>query len=373
MKYYLIAGERSGDLHGGNLIKKIKEHDPEANIRGFGGDNMNNAGLDLQVHHRELAFMGITDVITSLPKILRLLSFCKKDILKFKPDAIILIDYAGFNLKIARFAKKHHFKVFYYISPKVWAWKKSRAWTISKFVDKLYAIMPFEPEFYKQFNMDVTYVGNPVADAVREHQVNQDFLHDNQIPHSDKYIALLPGSRKHELQRLLPVMAEIATAFSQYQFLVAAIYELPDKLYQPIADLKNVTLVYEQAYDLLAHSDAAIVTSGTATLETALWKVPQVVVFKTNPLSYAIGSKLVLKNIDYFSLVNLIAQKQVVKELLQDQVNISNIKAEMEALLRPEVNAEILKGYALVEQKIGTSVASDITAKLIIQELRKES
>ena len=269
MRYYLIAGERSGDLHGSNLIKSLKKYDPDGNFRGFGGDYMRAAGMDLAVHYDEMAFMGLKALVTNAWKIYQKIKFCKEDILRFKPDVIILIDYAGFNGRIGRFGKKIGIKVFYYISPKVWAWYTRRALELKAFVERMFVILPFEKEFYKKFDFEVDYVGNPVLDAVKAFQPDPDFLKKNEFAPGKKIIALLPGSRKMELSRIVPMMAEVANANPQYQFAVAAIQSLPQELYAPLRKISSVKFVFDNTYDLLSHAEAAIVTSGTATLATA--------------------------------------------------------------------------------------------------------
>jgi len=370
MKYYMIAGERSGDLHGSNLIKALKNIDNSTQIRCFGGEAMENAGGELVVHYRDLAFMGVVEVLANIRKIANYFKYCKKDILAYQPDALILIDYAGFNLRVAKFAKRNNLKVIYYISPKVWAWRQSRATVIKSLVDKMLVILPFEKDFYRKFKFEVDYVGNPVADAVKSHSVNQKFITQNKLPEDKPLIALLPGSRKQELLRILPIMASTAKNFPEYHFVVAAIKNLPQKFYS-ILKLKNISLVEEQTYDLFAHSHAAIVTSGTATLEAALWNVPQVVVYKADPLSFSIGSRLIKANISYFSLVNLIAGYEVVKELLQKKVNVENLTYELKKLLTPEGRSEVLKGYQKLKINLGDRLASETAARNIYSFLLK--
>ncbi len=370
MKYFIIAGERSGDLHGSNLAKALKSHDDGAQMKGFGGDDMKAQDVEILVHFQELAFMGIFEVIANFGKISRAMKLCKAQIKEFNPDAIVLIDYAGFNLRVAKFAKKQGYKVFFYISPKVWAWNKSRAFKLKKWVDKLFVILPFEKEFFAKLDFQVDYVGNPVADAVRQHEPNLNFLTENNLPTDKKIIALLPGSRKQEVQRLLPIMKNVADRNPQYYFVVAGVRSLPGDFYQGL-ESPNLQVVFEDTYNLLSVAHAAIVTSGTATLETALWNVPQVVVYKANAVAYAIGAPIVLSNIKYFSLVNLIADAEVVKELLQSKVNPDTVNEALLAICEGEKRKSVLAGYEEVKRRIGENVASETTAKTIVQLLEE--
>lgn len=371
MKYYIIAGERSGDLHGGNLVKSLRKYDHQATCRGFGGEEMQKAGVTLAVHYRELAFMGFISLATSLIKIFRFISYCKKDILEFKPDAIILIDYGGFNLKIAMFAKSKGLTVFYYIPPKVWAWYQSRAWKLKKNVDRMFVILPFEKEFFKNYNFEVDYVGNPVLDAIRSFQPNPDFISKHGIDAHRKLVALLPGSRKIELKLIVPLMAEIADLNKDIQFMVAAVSNLPGDLYSSLKAKTNVRFVEGETYDLLKHADAAIVTSGTATLETALFKVPQVVVYKTGGLEYAIASRLV--KVQFISLVNLIAGKEVIRELIQGTASKEIVNAELMKLLNDQQYYDTVKSeYEKLYQQLDTGSASENTARLITEYIKPE-
>ncbi len=367
MKYYLIAGERSGDLHGGNLIKAIKEQDAEATFRYWGGDEMQAAsGVAPVTHYKETAFMGVVEVLANLRTIQGFLKKCKKDVMDYQPDVLILIDYAGFNLKIAEFAKKKGLKVFYYISPKVWAWNTKRAWKLKKYVDRMFCIMPFEEDFYAKFDWKVDYVGNPVVDAVMNHQVNTDFRSKNNLSPDEDIIALLPGSRKMELTNMLPTFAEVVKKYPKHQFVVAAVANLDRQLYAPIADLPNVKLVTGQTYDLYANAKAALVTSGTATLETALWKVPQVVCYRINAISYHI-MKFAIKissTIKYIALMNLILDKMAIKELIQDEMTVENITAELDQLLdeNSDRRQEIMADYQRNIELLGTESASERAA-----------
>jgi lipid-A-disaccharide synthase len=368
VRYYLVAGERSGDLHGSNLVKAIRRHDPQAIMQGFGGDLMQDAGVKLSVHYREMAFMGFISLATSLFKIFKYIKFCKKDILGFKPDAVILIDYGGFNLKIAKFAKAQGFKVLYYIPPKVWAWYQSRAWKLKACVDRMFVILPFEKAFFKKYDFDVDYVGNPVLDAIKEFQTSPDFIRRHNLNPEKKLVALLPGSRKIELKKIVPLMAEIADANSDVQFVVAKVSSLPEELYFALQEKPNVKFVEEETYDLLNVAHAAVVTSGTATLETGIFKVPQVVVYKTNFLEYAIANYLV--QVEYISLVNLIAGKEVIKEMIQTQATSVLVDAELKKLLHDAKYVSAMKiEYEKVYAILDTGSASENTARLLVKYL----
>ena len=359
MKYYLVAGEKSGDLHGSNLIKALARLDQGAQFRGFGGDEMKKAGMDVKVHYRQMAFMGIVQVLLNIRKISQWLSFCQNDIKAFKPDAVILIDYAGFNMRVARFARQNGFKVFYYISPKVWAWNVNRAWKLKAVVDRMFCILPFEKDFYKKFDWDVDYVGNPVLDSVKAFHPNPDFIKSNNLTRNP--IALLPGSRKIELQRMSSLLVEVIKKFPQYHFVVAAIAELDQSLYHPFKGFDNVSFVFDSTYDLLFHAHAAIVTSGTATLETGLFKVPQLVVYKATAIEYAIGSRLV--KVDYISLVNLVANKPVLKEFIQHEANVKNVSEELLKLSEDGSYRQRMKWqYDEVYSKLDLGSASNTVA-----------
>lgn len=372
MKFYFIAGERSGDLHGGNLMKAIKRLMPEATFRGFGGDDMHTAGLDLVVHYRELAFMGFAEVLANLTTISKKLKQCQQDIVQFKPDVIILIDYAGFNLRIAGFAKARGIKVYWYISPKVWAWNQNRAWKLKASVDKLFVILPFEKQFFKRYNWEVDYVGNPVLDAVKAYQPDPLFLSKSRFKPDAPLVALLPGSRKQELHNIVPLMAAVAARLPHIQFGIATVNNVSSDLYDPLKGLPNVHSIDGTTYDLLAHANAAIVTSGTATLETALFKVPQVIVYKTSWLSYAIG-KLVIR-VPFISLVNLVAEREVVKELIQQDASEENVLSELKNILEVKTYREgIEKGYNEIINVLDTGSASENTARLMVEYLQSSN
>ncbi len=341
MRYYIIAGEASGDLHGSNLIKELHQLDAAANMRCWGGDKMQAAGATVVKHYRDLAFMGFAEVIKNLGTIIRNISFCKTDIVAFNPDVIILVDYPGFNLRIAKWAKHQGFKVVYYISPQVWAWKESRVNSIKKYVDKMLVILPFEKEFYKKWNYEVEYVGHPLVEVIEEFGIrNLEFTSksaavapNSQFPIPDpNIIALLPGSRKQEILKKLPIMLQVAQHFPQYMFVVAKAPGLDESFYTTLlAPYKNVSSVLNKTYQLLLQSKAAIVTSGTATLETALFAVPEVICYKGSTVSYHIAKKLI--KIKYICLVNLIMNKEVVKELIQNELTVENLKLELNLLL----------------------------------------
>jgi lipid-A-disaccharide synthase len=334
MQYYIIAGEASGDLHGSNLIKELRKLDTNANIRCWGGDKMEDAGATLVKHYRDLAFMGFIEVIKNLRTIFSNIDFCKKDIIANKPDVLILIDYPGFNLRIAKWAKQQGIKIVYYISPQVWAWKENRVKGIKTNVDKMLVILPFEKDFYKKWNYEVEYVGHPLVEVIDEFEIKNKAIASNyQLPVTgNNIIALLPGSRQQEILKKLPIMLEVAKHFPAYQFVVAKAPGLDESFYtQLLAPYNNVTSVVNKTYELLSASKAALVTSGTATLETALFAVPQVVCYKGNSISYQIAKRLI--TIKYISLVNLIMDKEVVKELIQDELTVKNIIEALQLLL----------------------------------------
>lgn len=371
MKYYIIAGERSGDLHASNLIRQLREQDPEAQIRGWGGDMMQQAGMELVHHYQEMAFMGFAEVFKSLRKVLGFLRECKRDIKAYQPDVVILVDYAGFNMRIAKFAKARELKVYYYISPKIWAWNQGRVHKIKKVVDRMFVIMPFEEAFYARFDYKVDYVGNPVNDSVTDHVRTPDFRSRNKLYNNKPIIAILPGSRKQEIEGMLDVMLSVLPSFRDYQFVVAGVSNLSKAYYEQYNKDSNIKIVYDQTYDLLAHSQAALVTSGTATLETALFGVPQVVCYKTSAISYTIA-KMVIK-VPYISLVNLIADKPVVTELIQEDFTAKQIVAELKRVLFDKhFKQKQQDGYNLVRQKIGNFRTAERAADLMVQYLRAE-
>jgi lipid-A-disaccharide synthase len=370
MRYYLIAGERSGDLHGANLIKALKKEDHKAEFRCWGGNYMEAAGAELVVHYKHLALMGFVEVILYFNKILRYIRFCKKDILAYQPDVVILIDFGGFNLRVAKFLKKNKIKVFYYISPKVWAWNTARAKTIRENVDRMFVILPFEKDFYKTFGFDVDYVGNPVMDAVNAHEPDPSFLNETGIKTDEKYIAFLPGSREQELKSILPHMIILAKAFPEEKFILAAISTISDTCYESCRDIPNLRLVFDRTNDILAFAHAGVITSGTATLETAIWGVPQVVVYKSASwLSFMIARMIV--RIKFISLVNLIAGREVVKELIQENLNQGNLVEELNRIMHDEqVRARILQEYSEIRNLLGDESASTKAASLMTAYLK---
>lgn len=338
MKYYIIAGEASGDLHGSNLIKEIKRLDQQADVRAWGGDKMQEAGATIVKHYRELAFMGFIEVVRNLSTILNNLKFCKKDILEFAPDVLVLVDYPGFNLRIAKWAKEQGLKIIYYISPQVWAWKEGRVKTIKRVVGKMLVILPFEEEFYRKWDYKVAYVGHPLVQVVNEFLEN----HPKKDSAGKKIIALLPGSRQQEVAKKLPIMLQASNNFPSYQFVVARASSLDDHFYdQFLKPYPQVSSVKDQTYQLLSQARAALVTSGTATLETALFEVPEVVCYKGSPVSYQIAKRLV--DIKYISLVNLIMDKPVVKELIQNDLTVDNLTEELKAILENEEKKQQMK------------------------------
>ena len=369
MRYYIVAGERSGDLHASNLVKALKRNDPTAEFRGFGGEFMEQAGVELAVHYRELAFMGLAEIITNANKIKKYIRLCKEDILAHKPDVIILIDYGGFNLQIAKFGKKNGFKIFYYILPKYWAWYQKRALWLKPHVDRLFIILPFEKEFFKKFEWEADYVGNPVLDAVKTHIADSNTVADGKILEGEAFIALLPGSRKQELKRIIPLMIKVVKKFPDHMFAVAAVNNLDQSFYEELKTMKNVKLIFEDTYNLLQNSSAAIVTSGTATLETALFKVPQIVVYKANALTYWLAKSMI--NVKFISLVNLIAGREVVKEMIQSEANPDSISQELNRILvDTNYRAKILEGYDQIIKTLDTGSASENAARLMFGYLK---
>ncbi|GAB4014282.1 lipid-A-disaccharide synthase [Spirosoma migulaei] len=370
MTYYLIAGERSGDLHGANLIRGIRQYDPAANCRAYGGEQMEAAGAVLVRHYREMAFMGFLEVVKNLGTIRRILHECQADLLAHRPDALILIDYAGFNLRMARFAKQHGIRVFYYISPKVWAWNQRRALKIKANVDRLFTILPFETEFFATYDYKVDYVGNPLLDALADFKPDPAFRAKSGLG-EQPIIALLPGSRHQEITSILPIMLQTTRQFPDYQFVVGTVSNLPDKLYSDLlADYPTVKRVDDAAYDLLQVATAALVTSGTATLETALLNIPQVVCYKTTGISYAIAKRLIA--VPFISLVNLIADREVVKELIQNDLTPTRAALELKAILPGNPGRTVqLAGYASVQQKMGDPGASERAGRLMVEALQE--
>jgi lipid-A-disaccharide synthase len=366
MKYYIIAGERSGDLHASNLIKAIKRRDKDAEVRGIGGNYLSSAEVNLFKSYDDISFMGFLEVILNIRKIKQVMDECKKDIVSFQPDVVILVDFAGFNLRIASFCREKDIRVYYYISPKIWAWNQKRALKIKKLVDKMFVILPFEVEFYKRFGIKVDYVGNPVYDAVSFFKADPDFLSD--FPPDKKIIAILPGSRRQEVEYMLSLMVEMIPAFPDFEFIIAAVSNLDPLFYKPFENRK-IKVVYDQTYDLLARSYAAIVTSGTATLETAMFEVPQVVCYRTSPVTYSIAKMLV--KVNYISLVNLIAGREIVKELIQNDFTVSTLIEEVKKITTEGGDRKkVFEGYREVKTILGKPGASDKAAELMVGYLK---
>jgi lipid-A-disaccharide synthase len=365
MKYYIIAGEASGDLHASNLIRALKVRDKQADIRAWGGDLMEEQGADLVMHYRDLAYMGFVEVLFNLRAILGNIKKCKRDILSWQPDVLILVDYPGFNLRMAKFAHKKGLKVIYYISPQIWAWKKSRVYSIKKFVDKMLVILPFEKDFYAKYDCEVSFVGHPLLDALPANTLDeQAFRKQNKL--SDKpLIALLPGSRKQEIENMLKLMLQQTIHFPEYQFVIATTSSIEDSFYKQIIQDREVAVVKNKTQELLLISKAALVTSGTATLETALLGIPEVVCYKTSSASYQIAKRIV--DIPYISLVNLIMGKEVVKELIQNDLNNENLKEELDRILNnEEYKKQIIENYQGLRAKLGGGSASENAANEIL-------
>ena len=370
MKYYIIAGEASGDLHASNLMKSLKKVDPNAQFRFWGGDLMQAQGGTIVKHYRDLAFMGFAEVLMNLRTILGNISVCKKDITAYKPDALIFIDYPGFNLRIAKWAKEEGYDTHFYISPQIWAWKENRIKAIKRDVDHMYVILPFEKDFYeKKHNYPVNFVGHPLIDAIsnRKNTDIEKFKAENNLD-DRPIIALLPGSRKQEISKMLEVMLSITQDFKDYQFVIAGAPSQEIEFYKPYLKKTNINLVMNKTYDILSCAHAALVTSGTATLETALFKVPEVVCYKGSYISYHIAKRII--NLDYISLVNLIMDREVVKELIQSEFNSESLKTELKKILEEKNRERIFKDYYELEQKLGGTGASLETATLIYNSIK---
>ncbi|MEZ0006025.1 lipid-A-disaccharide synthase [Flavobacterium sp. 28YEA47A] len=371
MKYYIIAGEASGDLHGSNLMKAIFKKDTHAEIRFWGGDLMQEAGGTLVKHYRDLAFMGFAEVVMNLKTILNNIKLCKADILKFKPDAIIFIDYPGFNMRIAKWAKEIGIPTHYYISPQIWAWKENRIKAIKRDVDFMYVILPFEKDFYeKKHGFPVEFVGHPLIDAIHNRTHIDETSFRKEFDLDDKpIIALLPGSRKQEISKMLSEMLAVVKDFPAYQFVIAGAPSQEYDFYKQFLKNENVHFISNRTYDLLSIASAALVTSGTATLETALFKVPEVVCYKGNWISYQIAKRII--TLKYISLVNLIMDKEVVTELIQGECNPKRIKKELHKILETSQRERLLQDYEILEKKLGGIGASAKTAGLIVDKPKK--
>ncbi len=361
MKYYIIAGEASGDLHASNLIKEIRKNDPDAVFRAWGGDLMEKEGVDIVKHYRELAFMGFIEVAANIYTILNNLKLCKKDILDWKPDMVILVDYPGFNLRIAEYVHSLKIPVVYYISPQLWAWKKGRVELVRSYVDKMICILPFEKAFYADYNVDVEFVGHPLLDAVPDAKPTND---------DENIIALLPGSRKQEVSTVLPIMLKAGAELKEYKMVLAVAPGLEENWIRTFTKGYNVELKFASTYDVISSAKVAMVTSGTATLETALLNVPEVVCYKGSFISYTIARRLV--DIKYISLVNLIMDKEVVKELIQSDLTVTKLKNEIKMLLPGGKNREkMLLEYDELKQVLGGGGASKRAASIIDEMFKK--
>jgi lipid-A-disaccharide synthase len=374
MRYYLIAGEASGDLHASNLVRELKTLDPAAEFRGWGGDLMQKQGVTLVRHYRDLAFMGFAEVVAHLPQILRNFRLCKQDIREFRPDVLILVDYPGFNLRMAKFAHRQGLKVFYYISPQLWAWRPSRVKIIKRFVDRMFVILPFEKEFYRRYEYDVDFPGHPLLDAIgeRNRMERNDFLKKYCLL-GKPIIAMFPGSRRMEIEQMLSVMASVIPAFPDFQFVLAAAPSIHRDLYGDIMkeNGRDVCIVSDASYDLLQHAEAAMVTSGTATLETALFGVPQIVCYRGNPVSYLIAKQLV--KVKYISLVNLVCEREVVPELIQGDFNTENLQQKLRVIIGPSTLREsILAGYVELRTRLGGPGASRRTGTMMVHYLNEK-
>jgi lipid-A-disaccharide synthase len=370
MKYYIIAGEASGDLHGSHLIRELKTLDPDAEFRCYGGDLMQREGAHIVRHVSDLDFMGFWEIFVNLRTILGMIRECKEDIAAYRPNAVILIDYPGFNLRIAEFARKAGYKVFYYVSPQIWAWKQGRIYKIKRNVDRLFVILPFEKEFYARFGFEVDFVGHPLLDSIENFRsAEMPPVKSGDVSGGKPLIALLPGSRKQEVKRILPVMLKVAESFDErYRFVIAGSTSVSEPFYRKIIGDQQIHICFEKTYELLMQAEAALVTSGTATLETAIFNVPQVVCYKANPISFLIAKRLV--RLKYISLVNLIMDKPVVKELIQSEMNEYNVGTHLKKVLFDQKNREqILADYVELKRKLGGKGASKVTAELIMKYL----
>ncbi|MCY4161125.1 MAG: lipid-A-disaccharide synthase [Flavobacteriaceae bacterium] len=369
MRYYIITGEPSGDLHGAHLIEHLKKLDAHAQIRAWGGQHLRNTNAYIFKDIKDLAFMGFWEVLMNIQKILKNFRLCKRDILSYNPHALILVDYPGFNLRIAKWGKKHNFPIFYYIGPQVWAWKENRVNTLKKYIDKLFVILPFEQLFYQtRHDYQVEYVGHPLMDSIPTYQLSITFHQKYRIPQSNPTIALLPGSRKQEIRRILPLYLSVAKLNPQWIFLIAKVSSIPLAFYQRICHGSQGIIVDHATYDLLSVAKGALVTSGTATLETALFNVPQVVCYKTSWLSFTMARLLV--KLKYISLVNLILEKPFLTELIQKKCNVQSINRHLQQLMDDKHKVYFKEGYELLQQKMGNSGASKKTAQMIYRDLK---
>ena len=374
MKYYIIAGEASGDLHGANLVRALVAQDPSADIRFWGGDAMAEAGRGQAVlvkHYRDLAYMGFWEVLTHLRIILGNMAFCRKDVAAFKPDAVILIDYPGFNLRVAKHLFKQGYKIYYYIAPQIWAWHTSRVKQIRRYIRRVYPVLPFEPAFYAKHGVEAAFLGHPLLDAMARYRFSEP-LADVPLKDGERLITLMPGSRKQEIEKIFPLMLAATRHFPEYRFAVAATRPMEPLYARYMKDYPHIPLVYDRAYDLLSVSSAALVKSGTSTLETALLGIPEVVCYKASEVSYRIARLLVMNRIRFISLVNLIMDREVVKELLQGDLTEANIVAELEKILKnPKIREKQLSDYKELREKLGQNGASTRVAASIIADLER--
>ncbi len=375
MRYFIVAGEQSGDLHGSNLVRELKSSDNKAEILCWGGDLMEAAGARLMMHYRKTAFMGFTLILRNLGRISRNLILCKSQIFSFKPDAVILIDYPAFNLRIAKYAKRNGLRVFYYISPKFWAWNEGRVKKVKRYVDRMFTIFPFETEFYARHGVEVKYRGNPLVDEIvrrKESMPDRQEIISSLGPDPRPVIAMLAGSRRHEVESILPQMIKVAKYFPEFQFILAGVRNLPDDLYLKILGDEPVRLIKEKTYEILSIADAALVKSGTATLEAALLGIPQVVCYKGDFFSMLVS--WILIRVKYVSLVNLIMDSEVVKELLQYELNEKNIIRELKSILPGgEKREKMMSDYQLLKEKLGPAGASERIAAEMVTELTRLS
>lgn len=366
LKWYIIAGEASGDLHAANLMKSIKEQHPASEFRCWGGDRMQSEGGEIVKHYRDLAFMGFAEVLANLGTILSNIKFCKNDLIEYMPDALVLVDYPGFNLRIAEFAHNKGLKVFYYISPQVWAWNPKRVHKIKKNVDRLFAILPFEKQWFAQYDFDIDFVGHPLLDEIGDRSESSKFFREKRGLSDKEILAIVPGSRKQEISKILPLMLEAAAHFPDYQVVIAGAPSMDPSFYATFLG-KDHRLFFGATYGLFASAKMGLVTSGTATLEAALHGMPEVVCYRGGRISYQIAKQLV--KIKYISLVNLIMDREVVKELIQNELTVDNMVIELKKLCEPEHMHALKTAYNELEQKLGGSGASDKTARLMLQSL----
>ncbi|MBT4337642.1 MAG: lipid-A-disaccharide synthase [Bacteroidetes bacterium] len=368
-KYYLIAGESSGDIHGANLVKEIVKQDSQAIFRGFGGNQMKTSGVEIIQHFKDIAFMGFKEVALNLRTITKAIKLCKSDILKFAPDTIILIDYPGFNLRIAQFAQENNIQVMYYISPQIWAWKEKRIKKIKKYVNKMICILPFEKEFYAKYKFPVYYVGHPLIDHINSFSIDPDF-NTKYNPKNQKLIAVLPGSRQQEIEKILPLIIEVCKKYADYKFLIAGSSNIDKQSYTKLDEIENASLIFDNSYNILKHADAGIIKSGTSTLEAALFKLPFVVIYKTTGITYRISKALI--KIKYISLVNLILDKTVTKELIQSNLSINTLSKELDLLMSDvKYRQNMLADFTLLKQELGEMGASKRAAEVITSHMIK--